>query len=267
MHYTLFVDESGDQGLDRVRSSIAEGGASPFLTLGGVLVPHSQMESLQNLVHSISAEFGKEILHCADLNHFQTAYFARIISTHRIKLFGVISKKSTLGEYGGDIKGLDQAQLYYNKCSQYLLELVGDFLGQHTIPASKFSIVFESKKHNYQRLRAYIRSIRKNPIDRRAVALNNIDPLSITDKSKSQEELLSIADLVAFSLFQSVNESKSNFGVPEERYLRELLRIFHREPKSGKVANFGIKYVKGPRAMNLSGQTLEFAQKQYKGRH
>lgn len=262
--YKLLVDESGDQGLDRIRGSIDERGASPFMTLGAVLVPNSRVTTLENLLFELREEFGKETIHSVELNHFQVAYFARKFSECGVKLFGVISKKETLQSYRDENAGERQAESYYNKCSQYLLEQVGGFLGKHGIASSHVSIVYERKNHDYQRLHSYIKRIRDTPMDRRAVALSNIDPLSITAQTKSQLPILSFADLTAFALFQSVNESKSNYGVPEERYLRELLRKFHRDPETGIVANYGIKYIKAPRGMGLSGQVKRFVEKQYR---
>lgn len=262
--YTLLVDESGDQGLDRVRMSLDGRGASPFMTLGAVLVPSSRISALESLLIELSDKFGKKTIHCVDLNHFQTAYFARRFSGCGVKLFGVVSKKETLLSYREEIAGDRQSESYYNKCSQYLLELVGGFLGGNNIPSSAVRVVYERKNHDYQRLRSYLSRIRRTPMDRRAVALLNIDPLSITAQSKSELPILSYADLTAFSIFQSVNESQSNYGIPEERYIRELLPRFHRNPETGAVANFGIKYIKGPKGMGLSGNVKKFVEKQYR---
>lgn len=266
MRYKLLIDESGDQGLDRIRGSLNDTGATPFFTLGAVLVPEVELTRLRELYSEVCKAIGKDNLHCVDLSHFQTAYAARRFSECRVLLFGVVSKKGTLGTYKSEIGGKNQAESYYNKCSQYLLELVGRFAGSKSIASSDISIVFEKKKHDYQRMRSFLTAIRRTPMDQRANALANIDPLSITAATKLEEPLLGFADLAAFSLFQSVNQSKANFGVAEERYLRELLPKFSSEPETGRVANFGIKYVKGPNQMGLSGQMLAFAQKQYKAK-
>lgn len=263
MKYTLFVDESGDQGLDKVRNSVDGKGASPFMTLGGVLVPESIFDSLEADISEMCSVIGKSHLHCNDLNHHQTAYFARILESKRIQLFGVISKKSTLENYKEIISGEDQAQLYYNKCCQYLLELVAQFSNANGLSSDDISIVFESRKHDYERLRNYIKRISEKPLDSRAKSLSQINPSQITDKGKLDEPLLSLADLTAFSLFQSVNESKGNYGIPEERYLRELLPKFHRDDATDVIANHGIKYVKGPITMGLKGHSLKFALKLY----
>lgn len=262
MRYVFLVDESGDQGLKKVRESVSDRGASPYLTLGGVLIPETHIEATLNCLNDLSSRLGKN-LHCADLNHFQTAAFAREAASIKMLAFGVISKKSTLGDYLDGTPDEDIAQDYYNKCSHYLLELLGKFMSHHDVKSEDVSIVFERKNHDYQRLRSYISAIRKSPKDRRAAFLQSIDPFGITDRSKDEEPLLALADLVAFATFQSVNESQRNYGLPEERYMRELKKRFWRCPDTGQVAHFGLKYIKGPVTMGLSGQTMSFAMKAY----
>lgn len=260
--YTLFIDESGDQGLEVVRNEINKYGASPYLCFGGVLVPNKNLDSVREVLRCISIELKNKELHCVDLNHFETSYFARTICKQQILLFGVISKKSTLGGYKELIEGKNQAADYYNKCSQYLLERVGHFMSEKRIESDKVSIVFEEKNHDYQRLRNFIGTVRKSPHDSRANYLQRIDPLSIRSETKAKEILLSIADLVAFSLRQSVDASSKNFGVPEQRYFRELKEKFWLS-SDGSIANYGLKYIKGPISIGLKDKDLKFALKMY----
>ncbi len=57
--YTFYIDESGDSGTGQVRSG-AQGGASPYMTLGGVLVRDSDEQSLSSFLLRCSptSEFG-----------------------------------------------------------------------------------------------------------------------------------------------------------------------------------------------------------------
>ena len=261
--YTLYIDESGDQGLDRVRDETNSYGASPFLTLGAALVPNKLREDIRDDLNAISKELKGKELHCADLSHFDVSYFARRIKQQQILLFGVVSKKSTLGDYRENISGEKQSQDYYNKCVQYLLELVGRFMSEHKYKSDNLSVVFEKRNHDYDRMRRYIKAIREKPIDARARFLQNIDPLSILAISKRDEDLLALGDLVAYALYQSVNICLQNHEVPEQRYIREIKSKFWKNPSTGQIANFGIKYIKGPIQMGLSGEELKFAMKFY----
>lgn len=237
------------------------------MSFGAALIPTTYAENHRKALRDFASKIGGKPLHCSDLGHFEVAAFAREVAQLKVLLFGVISKKSTLGDYREKIEGETQAEDYYNKCTHYLLERVGHWMSENDIGSNCLSVVFEEKRHNYQRLRSYIQRVRSSPIDRRAAYLAHIDPLSITAQGKSDEDLLAIADLVAFSLHQSVNTSKSNLGIGEQRYIRELERKFWRCSESGKVANFGMKYIKGPVTMGLSGSELAFAMKMYSERN
>lgn len=228
-------------------------------------MPNSQRGYLRTELQLVSNKFGGKPLHCADLNHFQVSYFARNIQSQKVLLFGVLSKKETLEEYREKIIGRYQADDYYNKCTHYLLELVGQFMSENDYTSDQLTIIFEKKNHDYQRMRNYLSTIRRSPVDGRAKYLQRIDPISIQAVEKKNETLLSIADLTAFSLRQSFDGSAKNFGIPEQRYLRELKPKFFKDQSSGKVANVGIKFVKGPFNMSLKGENFAFAMKFYSG--
>ncbi len=263
-HYTLFVDESGDQDLAKFRTKERQFGSDPFLVFGGVLVPTSFVPKYRQLLTEIMESLDVKALHCTDLSHLKRAYFAREAAKMRILLFGVISKKETIGEYQSQIEGVKVKEDYYNKCAGYLLERVAHFMTLHGYTSDQLSIVFERKNHDYERMRNFIRAIQKTPYDDRAKHLGRIDTLGITAEWKKDELLLSLADLTAFSIYQSVTATRSNFLIPEQRYLRELKSRFWKSEKDGQIANFGLKYIKGPFAMNLEGETLKFAMKFYK---
>jgi hypothetical protein len=166
-----------------------------------------------------------------------------------IPCFAFVSQKSTLQDYKKQIEGTGQDQKYYNKCVSYFLERVGHAMQRHKIAPEDIRIVFEDRaKHDYGKLRNYIRTIKAKPYDPRlADYLAPIDPLAITSQTKDDNPLLSYADLIAYSVFTAVNPSKSNFGVPEQRYMRELKPRFFRDAddeenrKFGAIGEFGLK--------------------------
>ncbi|SLN73209.1 hypothetical protein ROG8370_03588 [Roseovarius gaetbuli] len=179
--YTLLIDESGDQGLDRVMTHENPFGASSYLTMGAALVPTVLSDQYRQTLGDISDKLRLSQLHCTDLNHPQVAYFSRELSKLRILCFGVVSKKSTLGSYREMIAGEDQAHDYYNKCSQYLLELVGAYAESKGISSTDISIVFERKRgHDYGRLGRYLKAISDKPIHPKAAKLSYLSPFAIT---------------------------------------------------------------------------------------
>lgn len=263
-HYTLFVDESGDQDLDKFRTDKRQNGSDPYLVFGAALVPTRSLGVFRNELKDVLERIDSKSLHCIDLLHLKRAYFARRVAGMRVLLFGVVSKKETVGDYRQKIEGKNSRQDYYNKCAIYLLERVGHFMSVHDYSSDQLSVIFEKKNHDYQRLRNFVSTVRRTPIDDRAKYLSAIDPLGITAVAKKDEILLSLADLAAFSLYQSVSQTKSNFFLPEQRYLIELKEKFWRNPETNQVANHGIKYIKGPYAMGLQNDALSLARKFYR---
>lgn len=253
--YTLFVDESGQAGITKIRSGEG-GGATPYMTLGAALVPTSAAAEINAALEKIAAKIGKPTLHCKDLNHTQRVYYARSIAEERILLFGVISLKSTLGWYKDTIKG--DSKRYYNKCAQFLLEKVGRFMSTNDIAASRLSICFEEGNFDYPALRSLISKCRQNPQNAETKFLSRIEPMSIYAAPKADQPLLQLGDLAAHALFKCVDKTYGNFGIPEPRYLCELQRRFFSDPKTGRVEGMGNKTVHSLDAVKLDADIHQF---------
>ena len=268
MEYSLYVDESGDLGIDKVRSGACASGASPFLTLGAILLPWNLEKDFEDFLNDMKSEIGSD-LHCKKLNHFDKAFFARRLTEFArlregIVLFGVISKKETLEKsYKGVIRESKKPdQRYYNKCIQFLLQMLGAYSAKNKICRDDIRIILETRgKHDYEKLRNYTRAIINNPKYESAKSLRGINPDFITNKTKAEEIKLAAADLIAHSLFSSVDSKKYNYSIPEERYLRELLPIFNQDPHSKDLGCYGIEYITGIRNMGFSGRQKKFAEK------
>lgn len=258
LKYTLFVDESGEAGIGKVHTDKIAG-ASPYMTLGAVLIPETRYVDIERAVDRISAQLDKKFLHCNKLKHQQKALYAREMAKQKILCFGIISQKSTLGSYGAEIDG--SSARYYNKCAQYLLEKVGKFMKLNNIPADDLSIVFEEGNFNYSGLRALISACRRNPMQPDTKYLNNINPFSISTKCKNGEPLLQPADLVAHALFKCVDKTRTNFQIPEPRYLRELKGAFFHDTKTGLIDNYGIKAVHHLSELSLDDDIHSFLTK------
>lgn len=255
MNYTLFVDESGQSGIVKTRSGTS-GGASRYMTLGGVLVPNAHLVQYRLKLADLAGEFGKPELHCSKLNHNQIVRFAQELSGLQVLLFGVISLKETLGLYKEEIGASDK--MYYNKCAQYLLERVGHFMGQNGLTEDDISVCFEEGNFDYSKLRGLIAACRRKPFRPASKHLKNINPQSIYALPKSSEALLQASDLVAHSLFRLVDDGPSSFGVFETRYIAELRHKFHNEPGTGVICGTGIFAVHKLSDIKASDQTQEF---------
>ena len=156
--YTLYIDESGETGIKKVRDDGGPG-ASPYLTLGGVLIQDQHADALVSKLSEISATVGKDFLHCSRLNHSSKVYYAREINNENITCFGLISYKATLGEYRNAIA--NESVRYYNKCAMYLLERVGSYMRENNIPAENLRVIFEEGHFEYAPFRAYLNACQK----------------------------------------------------------------------------------------------------------
>ncbi|WP_238529736.1 DUF3800 domain-containing protein [Pseudooceanicola batsensis] len=237
MRYKFFVDESGQSGIKNIRTNDS-GGASPYMTLGGVLVPEAQLNEVSDVLEDLAKGFSKPDLHCSKLNHNQICALAREVSKLRILAFGVISLKSTLRGYRREIGYNDKH--YYNKCAQYLLERLGLFMRRNCITEDDLSVVFEEGNFNYSALRTLISACRRNPIRPATKNLARVNPQSIMVRAKEDEPLLQLADLVAHSLYKLVDDSPRMYGLKETRYVDELRTRFFADKVTSKILGFGI---------------------------
>ena len=137
--------------------------------------------------------------------------------------------------------------------------------GDKKLNATDVDVIFEEKRgHNYRRLERYLTAIVNKPIDARAAKLTHLSPFSIGCKSKSDEPVLAIADLVAYSLHKAFCSENNKLKLTEQRYLRELKKKFYASEQTSEIANHGIKFIKGPVEMGLSGDDMGFAMKFYR---
>ncbi len=261
--YTLYIDESGDTGIEKVRVGIKDKGASPMLVIAGCLIPESRSEALSELLDEVRAVTSKKSLHCTGMGHLGVAKFSRMVAEKAgILCFALVSTKSTMGGFRDQISGKGQDQRYYNKCVSYFLERVGHYMLLNDISSKDVGIVFEEREgHDYEKLRNYLHTIKKNPLDKRLeYYLAPIDPNSITSVAKSGDDLLCFPDLVAFSVAAALNASAANFGVPEQRYLRELKDKFFCDERTRAVGEFGLKIFKRYE-LKLDEHTSHFVEK------
>lgn len=237
MGYTFYADESGQSGIKKIRGPEG-GGASRYMTLGGVLVPNSVRSDLQKSLQNLAEEFKRKDLHCNKMGHNQIVRYSQELSKHRVLLFGVISLKETLGWYGEEIKGNDKK--FYNKCAQYLLERLALAMKRKGIREDEVSVCFEEGNFDYNGLRGLVAACRRDPRRPATKNLNLINPNSIYASPKDHEPLLQTSDLVAHAVFRCVDDGPSSFGVFETRYIAEMRSRFYGDEETGLVCGSGI---------------------------
>lgn len=229
------------------------------MTFGAALIPNDDRAVLEERLESIAREIGKKDLHCSNLSHFKILYFAREIIKHRMRLFGVISYKDTLGNYKDRIEG--DHNKYYNKCVQYLFERVGWFLETRRIDAYDVDIVFEKTNCDYDMMRNFLCILQSNPKHEMTRKLRHLNVEAIEPRKKSEDPLLKIADLVAHSLFKCADKNKENLGIPEPRYVAELAPRFFGDPETNKLLGAGLYCVHNTYHVKLDPDVREVVTK------
>lgn len=208
MPFTVFIDESGEAGISKVRRG-NNPGASPYFVLGAsVLKPTSQIRATQVLDKFTETISKKKWRHATDLDHSAKVYFAREASKLHLRFFSVISNKTTLLDYRSMIE--NDPQKFSNKCVQYLLERVCAYLAEFGVSDDEVSVILERRNHDYDRLIRFLGKIKENPIYTQSKSLRILNPFGMIAKSKDEEPLLKYADIVAHAVYQCVNKSASN---------------------------------------------------------
>lgn len=247
MSCIVYIDESGDAGIRKVRSNGSKG-ASPFFVISAAVIPKSHLESSKNCLIEVEKCIGRQWKHATDLNHSQKVYFCRQAASLNLRMFSVISNKDTLGDYRQNID--EDPHKFYNKCTVYLLECVGQYLKGKGLFESEPDVVFENRNHNFDALRRYVSKIKDNPIHERAKLVQCFNPFGFVERAKNEEPLLKFADLVAHATYSCVNKSKANYSITETRYIREMQKRFGADSK-GKVLGNGLKCIHSLEKLHL----------------
>ena len=247
--FLVFIDESGEAGLTKIRTAETPG-ASPYLVLGAVVCTEQAAVRMHEVMLKFRADIGKEKWkHATDLSHVEKVYLGRILGAQKgVRFFSVISNKSTLGDYQNVIKS--DPQKFYNKCSCYLLEMVCRVLKSRGASEDDFSVVFEERNHDYDRMRSYISAIKGRPIYPQSRALSILNVFAIKTMKKGDHPLLDVADFVSHSVYQLANKSRGNFNIPEPRYFQEIIPRFGASP-DGVVEGFGVKCIHSLQQLEL----------------
>lgn len=90
--YTIFIDESGDEGLS--------GKSSQMFCLGAFIIKNDEYDEILNNLNNIKKVLKKQELHATHIkNHISKVFICKEIAKMPITAFGLISNKSSLGNY------------------------------------------------------------------------------------------------------------------------------------------------------------------------
>ncbi len=260
--FYLFIDEAGDEGIERVRPIDADG-ASEYFVLCGVLIRVQRHKKLSSSVRQLKVELGLDsetVLHFANLSDDQKNIVVSRISNFKIGIIAIVSNKRNMRGYRNlrceakhfeIINGRKRASRhswFYNGAFRYLLERASTECARWTLKAHgdtlPMRIVFARRKgFSYAQTKAYLYKLKverhgadyfnnRGKIDWSMVHILGIDGLR-----PRTEPGLQVADCIASAIFRALDEDQ--FGSGRPAYLENLSRLFIRH--SSTPRDYGFK--------------------------
>lgn len=249
--FYLFIDEAGDEGLERVRPLVPDG-ASEYFVLCGVLVRANRYQELAKEFAAIKSKIGmaaSDPFHFRDLTEQQKLKVISSLAELRFGLVAIVSNKQNMMGYRNlrceaksleVIRGKSRARRYnwfYNGIFRYLLERASHECRRWTYPAygeiRSIRIMFSRRKDiSYPQTRAYLLKLKTERRDqsyfnnKRQIDWSVVDVFDIDSRKHKDEVRLQIADCTASAIYRSLDESW--FGNVSPEYLELLSKRFIR---------------------------------------
>lgn len=242
MHYSFFMDETGDHGLSFVDENF------PVFLLAGCLFEESEYAKVSDAVNALKQEFfgtNEVIFHSRDIRKCDGAFqilfdlelkkrfyerLNTIISEANFTIIAVaIEKKKHIERYG------KSARNPYTLCLSYMLERL--IFCTDTNNGNKVSIIIEKrgKKEDAQLLSHYNATMDRGTFHVSSDRFKNrID--NFTPRNKRENDIgLQIADLCAYPIARHVLNSEEPY-IPFQIIQKKL-----RSDGKGKTDGYGLK--------------------------
>lgn len=239
--FLLFVDEAGDEGIERIRPLDPNGSPEYFVMCGILIRSHRHHELIAHL-NAAKALVGlspRQELHFRDLDPNQQAAVITHLTTFSHGIVAVVSNKRNMRAYRNrrverrffevDKRGNVRAQnnsWFYNNILRYLLERASAECERWTQKAyggrrTLRLIMSRRKGFSYPQLRAYLLKLkveRRGPAyfnNKGQIAWSVFDPNAIECLRSRSEPGLQFADCVASAIHRAVDETWYGQAAPE----------------------------------------------------
>ena len=256
MSYTLYIDESGEEGLTNIRTETTPG-ASPWLVFGAALIKDDDYDEAIEKIQFIEESINLRALHFSNIRQHKKKVFSfKEIAKLDAVFFGTASNKQSASQTNYTPYIESESWKYYNKNVQYLLELVGNYFQENNIGIDDHRIFFEKKRGvRYDSMKNFFRTIARNPHRNHMRSFQILNINSITAKEKNEDNAFKIADGVAHAIFQCCENN--DFGIRETRYLNEIKNNFH-SGENNEILDYGLKAINTVRDLNLCVESHRF---------
>lgn len=277
-HYTLFIDEAGDDKVDRLKPDSPDGN-SEWLCLGGYLVRAEHEPDLGRRRDEILLSFGGQkggVLHYRNLKPKNRLLAAQKLASHDYPARGFVVcsyKKTMIGhhnERAASASG-NPRDVLFNFVGRLLLERVTHYLvnsaPRHGIRDPVLRIVMASRKgHHFGQFKAYLAQLMYQAVagttflNTREIKANVLRWNEIDRATASQVAGLQLADVLVSAFFQSIERASPHYGDKVARCLLPLMAERATRPGVPKSrANEGVTfYPAGKVAKLLTDEQGEF---------
>lgn len=241
-HYTLYVDEAGDDKVDQLKPDHPNGN-SEWLCIGGYLVREDQESDLERRRDAILTSFGGQAggtLHYKNLkpkNRISTAkrmaqkdFPARgfVVCSYKKTMIGYENARAAAAATG------NPRDVLYNFVSRLLLERVTTYVTKaasgHGIDRPILRVVMASRRgHHFGRFKAYVDQLKTQAIagttylDTRQIDPSVLHRDQILRLPASASPGLQLADTLVSAFFQSIEQASPNTSDQPALFLKPLM--------------------------------------------
>ncbi len=255
--YIAYIDESGDEGLNRIRPMHPQG-ASEWLILSAVVISaqreHEPLELVKNMMTTFK-NHQKPDIHFTDLNPAKKRAACSMLAAQPLRLFAVASNKKNMEGYRNrKAERVPSRNWFYCWMLRLLLERVTHFVAFDSIKRygkyEKVKIEYSEKGgQSYSQMRAYYKWLKNRPL------YLNQGPIYWETMHEELQEVhnhkdragLQLADIVAGAFYKACDKYHTGQCDPDFAKLLEPRMA----RSDGLISGYGLKLMPSLTKANL----------------
>ncbi|MDD1532010.1 MULTISPECIES: DUF3800 domain-containing protein [unclassified Bradyrhizobium] len=258
--YVAYIDESGDDGLNRPFRELGNsGGSSKWLVISACLFRKTHSLDAVRWRDEISSkmpERNSRLLHFAKLNHGQKLAAVQTIASKPLRAISVLAAKEPIPENIYTEKN----QLYFYM-TRYLIERLSWLCRDHRPNApegdGRVAITFSRRGGmQYDSFREYLEKLKTDKSGEVRIHWPVIDIDAVTAADHSRNASLQLADAVASAFAAGFEPDR--YGNCEPRYAETLKPVTYNRHKN--YLSYGVKIVPSYESCNLDPQQLKMVE-------
>jgi hypothetical protein len=261
--HVVYIDESGDTGLEVVRTPDDPKGATEWLVLSGFVVKIEHDSKMVTWVQDVQADFTSKRgdLHFNKLLPFKKPLVCAQLALKDCKCFVVMSNKKNMEKYKNSRLDPKNKSWIYWFLARLLLERVTEYCESEIPPercgTDKLRIIFSRRGGlMYADFEAYLTKLYwQSRLNSLTLAYKDIkwpmiDWEEIRVLDHKERAGLQLADVVAGAFFQAVEMNRGAETECDSNCANLLKPVIAARP-SGWTIGYGLKTMPIPTAMNL----------------